>query len=396
MFGNDTPGRLVEVVGTDPRLGGWEHRAFVPDPLPAATPSLSATTQLRVADARAALAALDSTARRLPNPHLLRQSALRKEAQSTSALEGTFEPLRAVLTTTTDDVDSPTMREVLNYVRVADHAFAAVGEGRPISVVLLTELQGLLVQGTPSGAVDAGQLRTGQVVIGRRSTAPAESLPVHAARFVPAPPGTDLEGGVHDLVSWLGSDHRGVIDPVVQAAMGHYQFEALHPFRDGNGRVGRLLIVLQLLTSQTLGEPTLTVSPWFEARRDVYYDRLLAVSTTGDWDAWVSFFAQAMEESAAQTHHLILDLVAVQSRLQDTVRHSSLRADTARQLVDFAMSRTVFTVRQAQQELPISYGRANALVSTLVEFGVLAGVDDSFPRRFYAPDLLAVLLGESG
>ena len=96
-------------------------------------------------------------------------------------------------------------------------------------------------------------------------------------------------------------DHRATIDPVVGAALAHYQFETLHPFHDGNGRIGRLMIVIQLYAAGVLGEPTLTVSPWFEARRTEYYDRLFAVSTQGEWDNWVSFFAQGLEESAVRT-----------------------------------------------------------------------------------------------
>ena len=151
MFGNDSLGSLVPIQGTDPVRGVWEHSAFVPLPLPRTTPSLSNGTYMAVSNARAALAALDSTARQLPNPTLLRRPTLQREAQSTSALEGTYAPLSDVLTAGDDEAPpGSNMREILNYVGMANHAFATVGEGRPVSVALLCELQRMLVRHTPA------------------------------------------------------------------------------------------------------------------------------------------------------------------------------------------------------------------------------------------------------
>lgn len=392
MFENSAAGTLVPISGTDPRAGEWTHQAFVPAPLADTAPWLSPGTHLRVANARAALAALDSTARQLPNPKLLRRPSLRREAQSTSALEGTYEPLRAVLTADDEAPTSLAMREVLNFVSMADHAFEWVESGRPLSVTMLSELQRTLVRGTPAEGPSSGRIRQIQVVIGQRRTAAVGELPVKAARFVPSPPGTDLEARVHDLVRWMGRDYRTLIDPVVASALAHYQFETLHPFPDGNGRIGRLLIILQLFMDGTLSEPTLTVSPWFEGRRAEYYDRLFAVSSQGDWDNWVSFFAQGLEESAVVTRRQMLELVAAQAHLKDTIRASKLRADTAHALVDYAVAHTTFTVRQVERDLGVSYGRANRLVSDLVNLRVLAEAGDTYRRRFFAPAVLQVLL----
>jgi Fic family protein len=234
------------------------------------------------------------------------------------------------------------------------------------------------------------------VVIGRRPDGDPFGFPVHAARFVPAPPGFALETGVRDLIDWMQADHTNVIDPVVAAAMSHYQFETLHPFRDGNGRLGRYLIVLHLLSTGVLSEPTLTVSPWFETRRSEYYDRLLAVSTETGWDGFVRFFSQGLQSAADQTHNQMTALVAVQSELKDRVRASNLRADSAHALVDLAVANPSFTVRKVESDLNLSYGRANGLVGQLVELGILRAVDpDAYNRRFYAPRVLSVLTGGS-
>lgn len=391
MFQKNAPGALVAISGSDPLLGAWQHHAFVPDPLPSTMPALSPQTYLAVADARAALAALDSTARQLPNPTLLRTPTLRLEAQSTSALEGTYAPVADVLTADEDAPTTPELLEILNYVRTANHGFDWVADGRPVSAAFISDLQGLLMRGTPLADV-SGRLRETQVVIGVRKEADPRDFVVRGARFVPSPPGSDLEAGLAGLVDWMRRDHRGQIDPVVAAAMSHYQFETLHPFRDGNGRVGRLLIVLNLQMWGVLSEPTLTVSPWFEARRSTYYDQLLAVSTHGDWDGFVRFFASGLQAAADATRDGMIDLVRVQEELRRVVQSSNLRAGSAQAVVDLAVANPSFTVRTVEAALGLSYGRANKLVAQLVELDVLDVIDPgAYKRRFFAPRVLQAL-----
>ena len=394
MFVNEEMGSLAPINGTDAFLGPWEHRAFVPAPLPDVAPVLTARAYLAVADARASLAALDSTARQLPNPQLLRYPTLQREAQSTSALEGTYAPLEAVLTADEDSPRTPELVEVLNYVQMANLGFSEVMEGRPISVSFLSSMQGILMKRTELEP-QSGRVRDTQVVIGRRENAEIGAFPVHAARFIPSPPGMALEANLRDLADWMRADHRGVIDPVVVAAMAHYQFETLHPFRDGNGRLGRFLIVLQLLHDGVLSEPTLTVSPWFEARRTEYYDRLLAVSTGGDWDSFVTFFARGLQAAADQTHRQMKALVEVQAELKEQIRASNLRADSAHALVDLAVANPTFTVNRAASILDLSYQRVNGLVAQLVELEVLRQLSDNGRgRRFYSPRVLRALTAE--
>ena len=391
MFVNEHSGWLVDIADADPSAGGWRHKAFVPAPLPDQMPDLTKPTILAVSAARAALAALDSTASQLPDPTLLRLPTLRREAQSTSALEGTYAPLAQVMTADDEEPTSAELVEILNYVRMANQGFQWVAEGRPISTTLLEDLQGLLMRGTPL-AMESGRIRDTQVVIGRRGDAQPDMLPIHAARFIPSPPGDHLITGLQDLVGWMRRDHTTTIDPVVAAAMSHHQLETLHPFADGNGRLGRLLIILHLHAAGVLTEPTLTVSPWFEARRSQYYDTLLAVSTAGAWDDFVRFFCIGVRDSADATRHQMLVLVNVQSELKDIVRTSPLRADNASTLIDFAVANPSFTVRNIEAALGISYGRANQLVSQLMDLGVLDVVDAiAYKRRFFAPSVMKVL-----
>lgn len=392
MFVNDTSGSLVDVTAPD----GGAGKAFVPAPLPADMPRLSAPTILAVADARAALAALDSTVAQLPDPTLLRTPTLRREAQATSALEGTYAPLRQVLTADSDEPATPDLVEILNYERMANYGFGWVGDGRPVTAAFLQDLQGMLMRGTPL-AGNSGRLRDSQVVIGMRPDATARMNPLQAARFVPPPPGDHLVTGLDTLIKWMGHDHRGRIDPVVAVAMSHYQLETLHPFVDGNGRLGRLLIVLHLQSMGVLSEPTLTVSSWFEARRSAYCDRLLAVSTQGDWDAFIGFFVSGLQASADATRTQMRALVGVQIELAETVGQSRLRSANARALVDLAVANPSFTVRHVEARLNISYGRANALIGQLMNLGILDVVDEhAYKRIFFAPRVIDVIAGEAG
>ncbi len=311
-------GRLVPIRGTDGRSGRrYDHHAFLPDPLPTEI-ELSSSTWTAVAVATASLGRLDEAARLIPDPALLRRPSLRREAQSTSALEGTFAPLQDILGTETEErlTSSAEVREVMNYVATAEDAFAWIAE-RPLTLGALEHLQHTLVRGTAGELADAGRLREVQVFIGARER------DITDARFVPPPPGDRLRAGVDDWLMWI-NDPPATMPPLVQAALAHYQFETLHPFSDGNGRLGRLLIVVQLMTQGLLAEPLLVVSPWFEARRSDYQDHLLALSTTGDWNAWVTFFATGVGTAADDTRRRIASLQAWRDGAVATLRRSGV------------------------------------------------------------------------
>jgi Fic family protein len=253
---------------------------------------------------------------------------------------------------------------------------------------MVADLHKDLVWFTKADNDQAGRVRTIQVMIGSHAGARVQD-----ARFVPPPGGPGLEQQLRDLLDWMRNDHDGEIDPVVAAGMAHYQFETLHPFNDGNGRIGRLLVVLHLMQAGVLVEPTLTVSPWFEARRADYYDRLLAVSRTGAWDAWIRFFADGLTASANDTASRIRSLLAAQEELKARVRSAGLRAENAMLVVDFALARPIFTVPQVQRHLSVTYAGANRLVGQLVSAGVLRQYAAAvYDRRFTAPEVLAILL----
>ena len=356
-------GRLVPIVGPDPTTHETvEGKAFLPAPLPRDI-TLTTRTWTTVNEATAALARLDGAARLMPSPELLGRPTLLREAQSTSALEGTHAPFADVLAADPDDAGSLTaeVREILNFEAMAELAFSWPDD-RPITLGMLGELQQVLVRGTAGELSDAGGLRDRIVVIGARGRR------IDAARFVPPPPGDQLRASVEDLLRWV--NEPPAIPTVVQAAMTHYQFESLHPYSDGNGRLGRLVVVIQLLRRAVIREPLLVVSPWFERRREAYQDALLQLSMDGDWDAWIAFFAAGVAASATESERKIERLLALQEALRLRVQTAGRRG-AAERLAGDLVGRPFVTGPEVAARYDLSLQGAINAIRTLVDLGIL-------------------------
>jgi len=388
-FRNSPIGNLVPISGIDRSTGSpFSHFAYVPDPL-GDEPTLSNASWRAVSSANHALGRLQQGSLIVKNPSLLRQPTLRREAQSTSALEGTFAPLEEVLAA--DVIDQPNrslaLREVLNYVTAAEVAFDTLAQGRPLTVGLIEQLHSYLVAGTAAQTIDAGRTRSIQVAVGSQGGG------IERARFIPMPPGTTLKAAFGDLVDWIRDSGRegSLRDPLVAAAMAHYQFESIHPFNDGNGRIGRLLIVLQLLQDGALSEPLLSVSPWFESRRTEYQNALAALSISGDWNPWVTFFAQGLEASAIDTAKRLGALIEVQDRYHEILRASKSRG-IVRDIVDHLLASPYVTVRNLADFTGATYQAASTAATKLVELGILEEAESRSVRILRAPAVLKVVL----
>jgi Fic family protein len=384
-LGASPVGRLVPIVGPDPATHELvESSAFLPDPLPRSL-TLSTETWTSVNAATAALARLDGAARLIPSPALLRRPALRREAQSTSALEGTYAPFTDVLAADRGDQQhmSSELREILNFEEMAELAFSWPEE-RVLSLSMLGELQHTLVRGTSGELSDAGGLRDRIVVIG----SPGRGM--DEARFIPPPPGDQLRGGVEDLLDWINSPVEW--PTVVQAAMAHYQFETLQPYSDGNGRLGRLLVIIHLLRGALIREPLLVVSPWFERRREAYQDHLLELSCGGDWDSWIAFFAEGVAASATESQRKVEALVALQEQLRTRVQLAGKRGSAVRLAADLVGRPYVSRGDVADRYGLSGQGAVNA-INALVELHILqeAGFYDSRRSRVYvAPEVVEI------
>lgn len=276
------------------------------------------------------------------------------------------------------------VREVLNFEQMAELAFSWPEE-RPLTIGMLGELQKTLVRGTAGELSDAGRLRDRIVVIGSVGGGFDE------ARFVPPPPGDQLRAGVEDLLAWITSPPD--LPTVVLAALAHYQFETLHPYSDGNGRLGRLLVIVQLLRGAVIREPLLVVSPWFERHRDLYQDELSRLSCEGGWDRWVSFFAEGVAASAVDSQQKVERLVALQEELRRRVQAANKRGAAERLAADLVGHPYVDRPWVAS-ELGLSGQGAQNAINTLVSLEILepAGWSraNSNARVYLAPEVVEI------
>jgi Fic family protein len=376
-------GSIVAISGYDARFcEDYEAEAFVPADLPDRV-DLPGSVWMVVSEANAELGRLDAAASLIPNPQLVTRIATRREAIGTSALEGTYAELTELFAAEVlpfEDQETevaPNVREVMNYARAADAAYGWIGE-RPITLGMLASLQAEIVRGTESDGPETGSIRESQVFIG------AKHRRVSEARFIPPPPGDQLRAMCERWVGWLSADKPvEQIQLIARVAMAHYQFETIHPFTDGNGRVGRLVAILQLMRDAALRSPVLSVSPWLKDHDDEYRDHLLAVSTTGDWAPWIKFFAQAVCAEASSGHERIMRLLTLRDELGETVRSAFPRARLAVEIADDLIAYPILSISDAQRR----YGRSNQAnrnaVLSLVGLGILEPYGDARYDRLY-------------
>jgi Fic family protein len=378
-------GKLVPIAGTDRRWGDFKYFAFVPEPLPTSV-ELSPATVAVVAEAAMAIGRLDAASDKLPNPRILVRPTLTKEAVSTSALEGTYAPLTEVLEgeIVGRQSVSASAREVLNYVAAAEEALGLL-PGRPISLNLIAPLQQILVEGTRGDAFDAGSLRARQVMIG------SEERPIEEARFVP-PPHEILPEAVAQWEKWIHNDDTTLL---VRVALGHYQFETLHPFSDGNGRLGRLIVVLQLIEGGALRYPLLNISEWLEPRRDEYQARLLQLSQNGDHDSWVAFFCTGIKEQSEKALSRIERLLALREAFVAKVRSvPGSRGGSAVRIAEDLIGFPVFDVPSIVKWQNIKYQSADEAIKRLIDLGLVRQIERARgrPRKlFVAGEVLRAL-----
>jgi Fic family protein len=382
-LGTSPVGNVTLIKGFDPRFDeDYEVEAFVPDDLPTEI-QLPNQTWMILAEAMVELGRLDAAASLIPNPLLVTRMATRREAIGTSALEGTFANLTEllaaeVLPTVEDNAQlPPNVREVLNYARAADAAYEWVTD-RPITLGMLYGLQAEIVKDTDSDGPEAGAIRTQQVFIGARDRRVSE------ARFIPQPPGDQLRAACERWMHWITEPGPVSCIPLIaRVAMAHYQLETLHPFTDGNGRIGRLTAILQLLREHALRSPVLSVSPWLKDHAEAYRDHLLAVSQTGDWGPWIEFFATAVREESRSGHDRIMRLLALREDLGQQVREALPRARIAIEIVDDLIAYPILTVADAHHR----YGRTNQgnrnAIQALVDLGILQPYSDARYDRLY-------------
>lgn len=342
------------------------YRAFIPAPLPPDPPlDLSGPLRERLSEADYALGRLDGAVLTLPNPDLFVFMYVRKEAVLSSQIEGTQSSLQNLLAAEAQLFDPDTPRdvnEVANYVRAMNHGLARLAD-LPVSVRLIREIHAELMQGVRGGRLAPGDLRTSQNWIGPGSCTLAN------ATFVPPPP-HEVPGALSDLERFL---HDGAgLPPLIQVGLAHAQFETIHPFLDGNGRVGRLLITFLLTEKRLLSKPVLYLSHYFKQHRSEYYERLQAVRDAGDWEGWLGFFLEgvvSVSREAARTAAAILRMrEEFRARITEELGRA---AANGQRVMDRLFDHPIVNVATVREWLDLTPAGANQIVSRLEGIGLL-------------------------
>jgi Fic family protein len=360
--------------------GYW---AYVPEPLP---PRIQWTAEVvsALSAADRAVGRLAGEGRRLPNPHLLIRPFVRREAVLSSRIEGTQATLGELLAAEAGAVveRSPAdLREVGNYVVALEYGVERM-RSLPLSLRLVRELHERLMRGVRGDSATPGEFRRSQNWIGRAGCT------ITDAAFVPPPP--DRLMGC--LSAWEKFLHDDTLPPLVQAALAHSQFEAIHPFLDGNGRVGRLLITLLLIARGVLPSPLLYLSAWFEATRDEYYARLFGVTERGEWEEWLGYFltgAAGQAEDALGRIRRIDDLLA---RWREELAKASSRVPE--KAIELFVENPYWTVNRLAARLGVAFTTAQRAIDRLEAAGIVALAGPAKRNRVYCAHAILEVLEE--
>ena len=355
------------------------YRAFIPAPLPPDPPlRLSGEIQVLLSQADRALGRLDGSVLTLPNPDLFVFMYVRKEAVLSSQIEGTQSSLQDLLAAEADlfgpDTKPRDVDEVINYVRAMNYGLARLADF-PVSVRLIREIHERLLDGVRGSRLTPGELRRSQNWIGPGGCTLME------ATFVPPPPEVVPEA-LGDLELFLhGKDD---LPALVKIGLAHAQFETIHPFLDGNGRVGRLLITFLLTERAILHKPVLYLSHYFRRHRQVYYDHLQAVRDRGDWEGWLAFFLRGVAEVSAEAANTARRILALREEHRTAITSGLGRAaGNGHKVLETLFDRPIVTVADIEAMTGTSYAAANNLVARLADLGILHEVTGySRNRRF--------------
>lgn len=375
-FQKHKAGKLIKTA-----QGYW---AFVPNRLP---PKLELSWKFvnQISESDRRLSELAGAARTLPNPHLLIEPFTRREAVLSSRIEGTVASLSDLMSYEALGVinpDRPDVKEVANYVTALQYGLKRLGK-LPVSTRLMRELHERLMRGTRGEHLTPGEFRRSQNWIG-----PPGCL-LKDATFVP-PPEAEMKEALSDLERYIHAEAR-LLPPLVRMALIHYQFEAIHPFLDGNGRIGRLLITLLLCAEGLLPQPLLYLSVFFERHRSQYYRLLLEVSQRGNWEEWIKFFLRGVSEQSVDALNRANQLQQLSLEYRQAL-HGKRSSATLLQMADLLFKNPVLTPNAIAKALNLTYVSARKNIDKLVAAGILGEVTGRKRGRIYVAQRVIEIL----
>lgn len=379
-FRDSSAGRCLRSVRRPP------YWAFVPNPLP---PNIEVDWELAtlLSAANAKLGELSGAGQLLPNPHLLINPFIRREAVTSSRIENTQSGLEELFLFEADEMQPPAIpdvQEVVNYVRAMEYGIQRMQE-LPLSSRFLCEIHGILMKGVRGEHATPGFLRTTQNWIG------STGCTLMNATYVP-PPVPEMKQCFSDLEKYIHSDAR---EPaLIQCALVHYQFEAIHPFVDGNGRIGRLLIILMLLEKKLLSQPMLYLSDFFEAHREAYYQSLLDVSQKGNWKAWLTFFLNGVRQQSEEALLTTQNLLTLNEEYRRIAKGPKV-PKSVNLLIDRLFGKPIVSISELTKTSGMSYPTVQRGADYLIERGKLREITGKRRNRlFVADEILNIIRSE--
>lgn len=364
--------------------GEMAYQSFRPAPLPPNPPiALSGELVAKLVDANKKLAALDGLSARIPNMDLFVSMYVRKEALLSSQIEGTQCTLDDILNPLMEENTNRNVSDVVNYIKATEFALNRL-HSLPLCNRLIKETHAVLMEGVRGQEKSPGEFRYSQNWIGGQGST------IQNARYIPPNP-EDMQTAMSDLEKYMNGDDS--LDPLIQAALIHYQFETTHPFLDGNGRVGRLLITLFLMEKGILSRPALYISYFLKMNRIEYYDRMTQVRKTGDYEQWVMFFLQALSDSAGDAIQTIDALTALHNQSVAKLGAFSKRQQTnLLKLFAYIETNPIIDVQKTAAALGLSYNTVSKMVTILVDEGILRQTDKAGKAKIYSyADYLDIL-----
>ncbi len=356
--------------------GEMSYQSFRPAPLPPNPPiSLSNELVSKLIDANKKLSMLEGLSSRIPNIDLFVSMYVRKEALLSSQIEGTQCTLDDIFNPNIENNTNLNVSDVVNYIKATEYALNRL-QSLPLCNRLIKETHAVLMEGVRGQEKSPGEFRYSQNWIGGQGST------IRNARYIP-PNSGDMQTAMSDLEKYMNSDDS--LDPLIQAALIHYQFETIHPFLDGNGRVGRLLITLFLMEKHLLSRPVLYVSYFLKINRIEYYDRMTQVRVSGDYEQWVIFFLEALSNSANDAIQTIDKLTTLHNKSLSLFDDLSKRLKTnVLKVFNYIESNPIIDIQKTAASLEMSYNTASKIVSLLVEKGILQQTDKSGKARIFS------------
>lgn len=364
--------------------GEMAYQSFRPNPLPPEPPiEMSNEMIAKLVDANRKLATLDGLSSRIPNMDLFVSMYVRKEALLSSQIEGTQCTLDDILNPFAEENTNLNVSDVVNYIRAEEFAIDRL-QTLPLCNRLIKETHAVLMEGVRGQEKNPGEFRYSQNWIGGQGST------LRNARYIPPNP-EDMINAMSDLEKYMNGEDS--LDPLIQAALIHYQFETTHPFLDGNGRVGRLLITLFLMEKKILSTPSLYISYFLKMNRIEYYDRMTQVRKTGDYEQWVLFFLQALSDSAEDAIQTIDRLTEIHSWNVQKFNSMTKRQQTnAINFLIYLEKNPIIDIQKTAAALNLSYNTVAKSVALFVDNGILQQTEKSGRSKIYSyVDYLAVL-----